>query len=273
MKSKILNSIILTIFVFTLFTFSPMNIHASSETAIKAINVIGQGVGTLLRGIIQGKVKNLKSAGKMLFWGSVSGYGFYEAKRIIGKGHVTEGVILANIAASITENTARGDNPFSYLGYTIGPARIQIATPLAGKNKALFNIQISPRDIIGIANVLKWSDSASFRNGMITFEADESYRGNARGWALGMYPTVVAGVPEHVFYHESIHVVQYIQTMSLSPQPLNCLLDRGIEGKKLFNISLMNFNYASILTKISLNEEDPRLTNWHEVEAYALAQE
>ncbi len=273
MRSRILNSIILFIFIFTLFTFSPKSIHASSETAIKAINVIGQGVGTLLRGIIQGKVKNLKSAGKMLFWGSVSGYGFYEAKRMIGQGHVTEGVILANIAASVTENTARGDNPFSYLGYTIGPARIQIATPLAGKNKTLFNIQISPRDIIGLVNVLKWSESVSFRNGMIAFEAIESYRGTARGWALGMYPTVVTGVPEHVFYHESIHVVQYIQTMALSPQPLNCLLDKGIEEKKLFNISLMNFNYASLLTKISLNEEDPRLINWHEVEAYALAQE
>ncbi len=227
----------------------------------------------MLKGLIQGKVKSLKSAAKMLFWGSMSGYGFYQSKKMIGNGSVTSGIILANIAASVTENTARGDNPFSYLGYTIGPARIQIATPFAGHNKTLFDIQISPSEMIRFGLAMDSSDRIRFRNGMIAFEADDYYRDNARGWTYGMYPTTVAGVPDHVFLHESIHVVQNIQTMSVSPQPLNHLLNKGLEGKKLFNISFMNFNYASLITGINLNEEDPRFTNWNEIEAYALAKE
>ena len=273
MRSKSFKTLFIFIFVFSImFTFPQKNI-AASESSIRAINVLGQGVGTLLKGIIQGKVRNLKSAGKMLFWGSVAGYGFYESKKMIGKGNVTTGFILANIAASVTENISSGNTPFSYLGYTLGPARIQIKTPFNRKDKTLLNIKVAPADIIGFFNAKRLSDRLTFKNGMISFEANDYYRGTARGWAYGVYPTVVTGVPEHVFFHESIHVVQYIQTMSVSPQPFCCPMDEGIDTQKLINISLLNFNYASLITKISLNEEDPRLVNWHEVEAYALAQE
>lgn len=273
MKKRIISTLVAVMFISGIFgNFSPA-LHATSESTIRTYNVLGQGIGTLLRGVIQGKVKSVKSAAKMLFWGSLSGYGFYESKKMIGEGSVTAGIILANISASITENTARGDNPFAYLGYTLGPVRMQIATPLAGKDKTLFNVQVSPMDVLGFATAMSRADSVSFRNGMIAFEADEAFVGNARGWALGMYPTIVNGVPEHVFYHESIHVVQYIQTMSVSPQPLNCVLDRGIEGKKLFNISLLNFNFASILNGFTLNDKDPNVEIWNEIEAYALAKE
>ncbi|MCK5003803.1 MAG: hypothetical protein KAS21_01880 [Candidatus Aminicenantes bacterium] len=273
MKKRTLSTLVVVIFLFGIFGNFSSRLNATSESTIRTYNIVGQGVGTLIRGLIQGKVKSVKSAAKMLFWGSLSGYGFYESKKMIGEGLVTKGIILANISASITENTARGDNPFAYLGYTLGPARIQVATPLAGKDKTLFNVQISPMDAIGFAIAMSRADSVSFRNGMISFEANEAFTGNARGWALGIYPTVVTGVPEHVFYHESIHVVQYIQTMSVSPQPLNCLLDRGIEGKKLFNISLLNFNFAAILNGFTLNDKNPNVEIWNEIEAYALAKE
>lgn len=273
MRSKLLNSIVIIIFIFTLFTFSPSQINGASENTIRALNIVGQGIGTLLKGIIQGKVKNLKSAGKMLFWGSVAGYGFFEAKRIIGKGHITEGVILANISASITENTARGDNPFSYIGYSIGPARIQVATPLAGKNRTLFNIKVSPMDLYGFVISLNRADRIKFRNGMITFEANEPFVGNVRGWTLGMYPTIVVDKPEHVFSHETIHVAQYIQTMSISPQPFTKLLSNEEGSRRTFRASLLNFNYLEVFNGLTFNGNEPNHEIWNEVEAYALAKE
>jgi len=274
MRTKLLSKIFIVVFIFSIFVCTPQKGTAASENTIRAVNILGQGVGTLLKGIIQGKVKNLKSAGKMLFWGSVAGYGFYESKKMIGNGQVTTGYILANISASVTENISRGDTPFSYLGYTLGPVRIQVKTPFKSKNKTLLNVNVSPADVIGFFTAKNSSDTLRFRSGLLTFEANDFYRDTARGWTYGIYPTVVSGVPEHVFYHEAIHAVQYVQTMSISPQPFNCPLDRGLEQKKLLNISLLNFNYASLITRASLNNEtDPRLDNWNEVEAYALARE
>ncbi len=93
-KSGILKGIFTIILIFSILTVSPQKVDAASETTIRAVNILGQGVVALLKGIIQGKVKNLKSAGKMLFWGSVAGYGFYESKKMIGKGQVTTGAKL-----------------------------------------------------------------------------------------------------------------------------------------------------------------------------------
>jgi hypothetical protein len=271
MKRRMVSMFIVIIFLVGIAGLAPGKLEAVSDNTIRAYNIAGQGLGTLIRGLIQGKVKSFKSAAKMLLWGSAAGYGFYESKRMIGNGSVTGGVILANISASISENTSRGDNPLAYLGYTIGPARINIATPFAGKERTLFNIQISPMDIIGFANAMKNADKVSFRNGMISFESTTPITENSRGWTMGIYPTVVSGAPGHVFNHETIHVVQYIQTMAVSPQPLTCLLNKGATHKKLINISLLNFNYVSILNGFTLNEKSPNIEIWNEIEAYALA--
>jgi len=273
MKKKVTGSIIAILFFVGIMGVSTNRLEAVSDNTIRVYNVVGQGVGTLLKGLIQGKVKSFKSAAKMLFWGSVSGYGFYESKKMIGNGSVTPGVILANISASISENVSGGEGPLDYLGYTLGPARITVATPFAGKGKTIFNVQVSPMDILNFANAMKYADKVSFRNGLISFEASEPLTPSSRGWAIGIYPTVVNGVPEHVFNHEAIHAVQYIQTMTVSPQPLSRLIHKDSSAKKWFSISLLNFNYVSILNGLTLNDKSPSHDIWNEVEAYALAKE
>ncbi|MCK4888992.1 MAG: hypothetical protein KAS97_03615, partial [Candidatus Aminicenantes bacterium] len=92
MKKRTLSTLVVVIFLFGIFGNFSSRLNATSESTIRTYNIVGQGVGTLIRGLIQGKVKSVKSAAKMLFWGSLSGYGFYESKKMIGEGLVTKGI-------------------------------------------------------------------------------------------------------------------------------------------------------------------------------------
>lgn len=270
---------VIAVILFSALFFAPLRNFAVSENTIKLYNVLGHSIGTLLKGIIQGQVKSFKSAGKVFLWGTAAGYGFYEAKKMIGNGSVTPGVILANLSASVTENVTRGDNPFSYLGYTLGPVRLRFATPLAGKDRTFLNVDISPMDIYTFVWSMKRSNSVSFKNGLISFQADSypdtSNNWNIRGWTMGIFPTVVKDKPEHIFYHESIHAMQYLQEMSLSPKLFSKVFSKDIDSKKFIRFSFLNVNYVDVLNgfTINSNSDNPDRTSWKEAEAYSLATE
>ena len=102
MKKRGLIIFLMVSFLWGVVVFSPLHVNAVSENTIRLYNVAGQGVFTLIRGVIQGKVKTFKDVLKTLVWGSAAGYGFYEAKKMIGNGKVTAGVMLANLSASIS---------------------------------------------------------------------------------------------------------------------------------------------------------------------------
>jgi len=274
LKKKMVMTILLSMIIFV-----PMRNFAVSKNTIKLYNVLGHSVGTLLKGIIQGQVKSFKSAGKVFLWGSVAGYGFYKSKTMIGNGNVTAGVVLANLSASVTENVTRGDNPFSYLGYTLGPVRFRFATPLSGKNRTLLNVDISPMDIYTFVWSLKQSNNISFRNGLLSFQADKApdlfSDWTIRGWTIGMYPTIVKNKPEHIFFHESIHVIQYLQEMSISSKIFSKVVTKDNDFKKLLRVTFLNINYVDILNgfTINSNSDNPDRTSWKEAEAYTLATE
>jgi hypothetical protein len=268
MRVKVKKILVLLVFVCGVLVVPPTKLDAVSENTIRVYNIAGQAVGTLLRGIIQGKVKNFKDALKSLSYDSVAGYGFYESKKLIGKGQITGGVLLANLSASISENVAMGKNPLSYLGYTVGPFRFMIATPFAKKPRAIFNIMTSPRNVAYFIKSLQNSDKTSFRNGLITFEAREYYE-NAIGWAYGIYPVVLADKPDWVFQHEVIHVVQDLQLMSVSPEPYMFL--KPGNNKKT---SLLRFGFKLNLLQLVVSEVghyQSYSNRWDEVEAYFFA--
>ena len=93
-----------------------------------------------------------------------------------------------------------------------------MATPFADKPQARINLSVSPGELLSFANSIRNADRISFRNGMITFVANETIAPNALGWTQGVYPTVMFGQADYVFNHEAIHVVQNIQMMSISPE-------------------------------------------------------
>jgi hypothetical protein len=71
------------------------------------------------RGLVEGRFDRAEEVGRAFFWGAASGYGFYQAKRMVGNGRFLHGLGLAYLSASVVENTSSGrpirwcEKPFS----------------------------------------------------------------------------------------------------------------------------------------------------------------
>ena len=237
-----------------------------SNGTVQIGNILGNAVTTLVRGLVQGKVKNLGDALKMMAYGGAAGYGFYQSKRLVANGSVTTGVMLANLSASVSENVSWGQNPLAYIGYTIGFARIRVATPLAKNPAGIINVDISGRDLVNTVMALKYSNGFSFRGGLLSFTADESYKGNALGWTFGPYATTLNGAADHVFAHEAVHVIQNLQLSAASPyEPF--LKDRRSRKSKIFNFSGLRLDTLSVLNDLTMASQDYN-DQWKEIEAF-----
>lgn len=271
MKLKGLKFFVILSFLWGIIFISPSYLKATSENTIRLYNMAGQATFTLLRGIIQGKVKSFKDITKSLIYGSAAGYGFYEAKKMIGKGHITPGVILANLSASVSENVSMGHHPLAYIGYTLGPARIEVATPFAKEPQSTFNISVTPGELITFFYSMKKANRISFRNGLITFIADETISGNYAGWTIGQYPTILTDAPDYIFNHEVIHVVQHLQMMSISPEMFLSSKPESNNEKSLIKFSGLRMNALGSITNLLFYRLQSYKTNWLEIEAYKFA--
>lgn len=272
MKSKMLRFFVILTFVWGIASISPSNLNAASDNTIRIYNMAGQAAFTLLRGIIQGKVKSFKDVAKSLFYGSAAGYGFYEAKKMIGKGHVTTGVILANLSASVCENVSTGLHPLAYIGYNIGPVQLKVATPFAKKPQATFHVSVTPAELITFFYSMKNAKRVSFRGGLITFTANERTSEKSLGWTIGQYPTILRDTPDYVFNHEAIHVVQHLQMMSISPEIFMSYESEESNYKKsLFHFSGLRMNVVGSLTNMLFYRLQSYKSNWLEIEAYNFA--
>jgi len=245
-------------------------VDAVSEKTIVLGNVIGSGVTTLARGLLQGKVHNVKDALKMLTYGAASGFGFYEAKKQVSAGHTFSGVLLANLSASVIDNVTSGEGPLSYLGFTLPLVRLEIATPLARHNRSLLRFTVSPRDAISLAMAFSKSDRVSLRGGMLAFEADTPLAAGVRGWAYSIFPTVVSGKPESVYRHEMVHVVQSLQLMAASPEPLVHDYRRETGKARLLDFAGVRLQAIGLVNDLTLAKSQSYDRYWKEAEAYAL---
>jgi hypothetical protein len=245
-------------------------LQAVSEKTIVLGNVLGSSLTSLARGLIQGQVHSLKDAAKMLVYGAGSGYGFYEAKKQMAAGHIFNGVLLANLSASVVDNVTSGEGPLSYLGITLPLVRIEVATPLARHPRSLLNFSVSPRDILSLVLSFSKADRVSVKGGMLAFEADKPLADNVLGWAYGIFPTVVTGKSEYVFRHEMVHVVQSLQLMAASPEPfLNS--HRREEGKmKLLHFGGFRAQALGLVNDLTLAKLQSYDNYWKEAEAYSL---
>jgi hypothetical protein len=205
------------VIIILLLSFS-ITVYAVNSTQIKLGNIGGTAIMTLVRGILQGKVHNLKDIGKMLLYGGISGYGFYQSKNLISKGKVLPGVVLANLSVSVVENVSNRNHLLSHIGYSLGFARINISTPFNKNKGSIINVDISPKEIIALFVAIKYSNKIVFKDGVISFKAKEKF-GNAIGWCAGAFPTVVENIKEYVYKHEVIHMVQNLQLISVSYEP------------------------------------------------------
>jgi hypothetical protein len=251
-----------------LVAFPATELKAASKGTVMAGNIIGTGIGTVLRGLIMGHVKSLKDFGKCFIYGSAAGFGFYESKNLAAKDNIFLGVLLANLSASVAENVAMGVGPLDYIGYSLPFIHLQVATPLAKDPAAIFDVSFSSRDVASFITSISKAKHVSFRNGLLTFTADEPMSKGAQGWCSGIFPTILKGQPNQVMDHEAVHVIQSLQLMSVSPEPL---IDRKLnpDGDKKFlrfsGTRLQAFAWANDLLVHGLQKYDDR---WMEIEAY-----
>lgn len=243
-------------------------LKAVSNGAIVAGNVIGTGVSTLLRGLIMGNIRSFKDVSKCFIYGSAAGLGFYQSKAMAAKGNILAGVLLANLSASVAENVAMGEGPLDYLGFSFPFIHLQVATPLAKNPAAIFEASFCSRDIISFISSISKAKHVSFRNGLLTFTADEPMAKGVMGWTTGIFPTTLSGGAEQVMNHEAIHAIQNLQLMAVSPEPLLSRKsdpDRSTKALRFSGFRLQAFGLANDLVLHGLQKYDMR---WKEIEAY-----
>ena len=143
---------------------------------------------------IHGKIHGFGDLLRCLWSGSASGYGLYEAKSLVGKGHVQTGWIVANLAGLLSENAAAGRHPFAQLGYSIGPARVRVSViPFDKQSDSLIHLDVSAFETLNFAFAVNENDRMQLRSGMIAFLRDTPYSSaeGAAGAAYGIFPASV----------------------------------------------------------------------------------
>jgi hypothetical protein len=270
MKKGTIRLLAVAVMMATLLAFPAYKLSAVTEGTVVLGNVLGSGVTTLVRGLLQGRVHSFKDAVKCLAYGSASGYGFYQSKKLIAADRVFSGVLLANLSASVIDNVTSGEGPLSYIGFSLPLVRIEIATPLARQKRSLLRATVSPRDAISLALSLSKSDRMMMRNGMLAFEADTPLAANVRGWAYSVFPTMLTGTNDSVYQHEMVHVVQSLQLMAASPEPL--LQSHRRDGGKAKFLSFAGFRIQALGLANDLTMAKLQSYNkyWREAEAYSL---
>jgi hypothetical protein len=180
------------------------------DTGVFLGNALGHGLMTAVNGVIHGNVKNLKQFTTLFLKGVPAGVGFYASKKLVSNGKVFQGVLLANLSASVTENIIKGKTPLSSIGYSIGPIRI--------KYEKKIKVEFSLWQAANLAISMRYG-KMDFRDGLLTFTAKRQYIEDGLGWCKGIFPTVAVD-SDMVYKHECIHVIQDLQLMSLSYEPI-----------------------------------------------------
>jgi hypothetical protein len=246
-------------------------LKAVSNGAVLAGNILGTGITTVIRGLLQGNIKSFKDVSKCLVYGSAAGLGFYQSKTMVGKGNIFPGILLANLSASVVDNVTSGEGPLSYLGFSLPLVRIEIATPLARHKRSLLRVTVSPRDAISLALSLSKSDRVSLRNGMLAFESDTPLAENVLGWAYSIFPTMISGTDESVYNHEMVHVVQSLQLMAASPEPFLKSYQREKGKAKFITFGGIRAQALGLVNDLTLAKFQSYSNYWKEIEAYHFA--
>jgi hypothetical protein len=259
----------LVVVLFSILVILPaVELKAASNGAVLAGNILGTGVSTLIKGLIMGNIKSFKDVSKCFVYGSMAGLGFYQSKAMVAKGNIFPGILLANLSASVAENVAMGEGPLDYLAFSFPFVRLQVATPLAKNPAAIFDFTFSGGDIGSFINSIKKAEHVSFRNGLLTFTADEPLAKGVVGWTNGIFPTTLSGGSSWVMEHEAIHAIQSLQLMAVSPEPLMSRKSNPDSDSKVLRFSgvrLQAFSLANDLVLHGLQKYDMR---WKEIEAY-----
>lgn len=256
---------------------------ADDQRRILRLNVVMQPLMTLASAAVQGKLETWDDWKRCLRVGATTGAAFYGSKRLVGDGHVIEGLALANVASSMTSNAAARRHPLSRIGVTLGPVRAEFSTPKEKKEERSARVYLSTSvaELISLGLMLERSDDITFRDGLISFRRDTRYPDfrdddvTFAAYTIGVFPGMSPDADETAWRHEVIHVIQSMQGDALEPGrcewgKFDCKKQPASE--KWFEIEplrLSVFTGANAGVMTFTRDYDER---WTEIEAYRLAE-
>jgi len=199
---------------------APERAKCASRRRIAALNVSLQPVFTIANAAIQGNLRTRYDWARCLRSGSVAGLGFYEAKLLAGNGHTIQALAIANIASSITRNTAEGRPALARLGIAAGPLWVDVSTPLDKDRVAPVHLQLSASEMVAFALTWRQNDRIILRDGLISFSKTGRYNYDDRnftGYTVGMFSGTTLDATQETWHHETVHAIQSIQADSVEP--------------------------------------------------------
>jgi hypothetical protein len=245
-------------------------LHAADRRTIAAWNVASTSLVTWAGCLVRAKLtKTAPKHARCLAAGAIGGAGFYQAKRVAGDGHVTTAWLLANLTGSLVENTTAGEHPLARVGYSLGPLRLRVATPLDRARESLLDVDVNAAEVGYLTRAILDADDVDIRDGMIWYETeapsvDEQGRA-VHGFTWGLFPGVWRGAREDVSHHEAVHAVQALQLDSVEPPALT--LDREPRPVRVRYLRLGLLNVTDNVGSQLVPYED----RWFEIEAYRMA--
>ncbi|HEX7151895.1 MAG TPA: hypothetical protein VF618_10435 [Thermoanaerobaculia bacterium] len=247
--------------------------HAAGRRRMRAVNISATSLFTLLGAFAQGKVKTARDAGRIALAGLVAGYGFSEAKAMAGRGDVTTGWLVANAASSLVENTTSGNHPLSHIGYTAGPLRLRVATPLDRERQARIDVDFSVIETFFLVRAIQDADEVGIRDGMLSFERRDVINEDDLvfvGYTWGIYPAVITGTGPEIWHHEAVHAIQSQQLDSVEAPVYT--FDRDDTKPRFLRWRHVKPGFVHAASNLASQQKD-YADRWAEIEAYRLAQD
>ena len=245
-------------------------LQAADRQKIAALNVVSTSLVTWAGCLVHAKLtRTPPKHARCLAAGAIGGAGFYQAKRMAGDGHITTAWLVANLTSSVVENTTAGEHPLARVGYSLGPLRLRVATPLDRAHESILDVDVNAAEVGYFARAVLDADDVDLRDGMVWYETeapDVDEQGRAvHGYTWGLFPGVWRGAREDVWHHEAVHAVQALQLDSVEPPALT--LDRERRPVRVRHVRLGLLNVTDNLGAQLLPYED----RWVEIEAYRMA--
>lgn len=258
---------------------APFETHHIPEARIAAINVGLTSALAVARGVVNGQVRSVRSAGRHALYGAGSGLAFYQAKRMVGQGHEWSGMALAYGSMSVLRNVGTGEHPLSTFCAGPGPMDFCMRTGLDRRSDFGLRTEINALASVSTVVMLVTGNMPEFRAGTLYFRSRHplgSDDGFIRtGYALGRTIVLAPHAGDGTWQHELIHYVQSLQIASVSPgytaRGLMQLLagsetTRDVHRMRSWDVQidwmLMGFG--------AINSFIPYERQWNEIEAYRL---
>ena len=252
---------------------------AADRARIRRINVGAQAFVTVVSALAQGKIRSGPQFWRVLGSGAAAGFGFHQSKILVSRGHDQQGWVLANVAASVTENAAAGKHPLAQIGYSVGPFRVRVPIPALDRTAdSYMYVDASAYETGKLIAFYRQNDRVQWRSGMIAFERDTLYpagdgAGPYTGRAFGIFPGVWKHAPEVVWRHEVVHAIQGLQGDAAEPSlRLFTYSPKATQRKRLirfehFELGLVNLANDAVIYR------QPYEARWTELEAYRLTED